>query len=197
MKVGYARVSNKDPAASIQIDALKQAGCPHIFSDKVDSTGKDSPGLETALKHMDKGDTLVVYRLERLGRSLANLLSTVNRLGKLGFGFQSLQDSIDTTSGGQFIYQIFATLSEFERAIIRERTKVGLEAARAMGRMGGRPKGLSEKAQNTAAIAEKLYQEQDQTVMEICKQLSISKPTFYNYLRHRGVTVGAPREKTS
>ena len=89
MKVGYARVSNKDPAASIQIDALKQAGCLHIFTDKIDSTGKDSPGLETALKHMDKGDTLVVYRLERLGRSLANLVSTVNRLGKPDLGFRA------------------------------------------------------------------------------------------------------------
>ena len=189
MKVGYARASNKDPEASIQIDALKQAGCQHIFTDKIDSPGKDLPGLETALKHMEMGDTLVVYRLERLG--------TVNRLGKLGFGFQSLRDSIDTTSGGQFIYQIFATLSEFERDVIRERTKVGLAAARARGRMGGCPKGLSKKAQNTAVMAEKLYQEKELTVMEICKQLSISKPTFYNYLRHQGVTIGAPREKTS
>ena len=197
MKVGYARASNKDPEASIQIDALKQAGCQHIFTDKIDSPGKDLPGLETALKHMEMGDTLVVYRLERLGRSLANLVGTVNRLGKLGFGFQSLRDSIDTTSGGQFIYQIFATLSEFERDVIRERTKVGLAAARARGRMGGCPKGLSKKAQNTAVMAEKLYQEKELTVMEICKQLSISKPTFYNYLRHQGVTIGAPREKTS
>jgi DNA invertase Pin-like site-specific DNA recombinase len=193
MKVGYARVTNTDLNASVQLNALKQAGCKHIFTDKIDGTGKDFPGLETALSYMQEGDTLVVYQLERLGRSLTNLVAIVNQLGARGLEFQSLQESIDTTLTGEghSVFKIFTILARFEKSIIRERTKAGLSAARARGRKGGRPKGLSETAQRTAMLAEELYLARDLSIREICNELSISKATLYNYLRHRGVKTGA------
>ena len=191
MKVGYARITNTDLNASIQLDALKQAGCQHIFTDNINGAGKDFPGLEAALSYMHEGDTLVVYQLERLGRSLTNLVAIVNRLEEREFGFQSLQEAVDTTSTeGRSVFHIFTILAKFEKNIIRERTKVGLTAARARGRKGGRPKGLSETAQRTAILAEGLYLARDLTVREICKELSISKGTLYNYLRYRGVKTG-------
>ena len=156
---------------------------------------KEYPGLKAALNYMQESDTVVVWRLGHIGHSLTDLVATINRLETLGFGFQSLQDSIDTTtSKGQFIYQIFAALGEFERNLIRERTRYGLAAARAMGRKGGRPKGLSKKAQHTAVTAERLYQEGNLTVKEICEYLSISRTTFYRYLRHREVAIGSSRK---
>ena len=197
MKVGYVRIAGTNTDISRQIDALKQAGCKHIFTDRVGRLQKEYPGLTAALNYMQETDTLVVWRLGHLGHSLTDLVGIINRLETLGFGFQSLQDSIDTTtSKGQFIYQIFAALGEFERNLIRERTMYGLVTARAMGRKGGRPKGLSKKAQHTAATAERLYQEGNLTVKEICEYLSISRTTFYRYLRHREVAIGAPREST-
>jgi len=191
MKVGYARVANNDPDGSIQIDALKQADCQQIFTDSVDSTRKDFPGLEAALSHMQKGDTLVVYRLERLGRSLTNLIAGVNQLGEQGYELQSLQEGIDTTSTeDRSLFHVITILAKFGKYIIRERTKVGLAAARARGRKGGRPKGLSETAQRTAILAEELYLARDLSIREICEELSISKGTLYNYLRYRDVKTG-------
>ena len=191
MKVGYARVANNDPDGSIQIDALKQADCQQIFTDSVDSTRKDFPGLEAALSYMQKGDTLVVYRLERLGRSLTNLIAGVNQLGEQGYELQSLQEGIDTTSTeDRSLFHVITILAKFGKNIIRERTKVGLAAARARGRKGGRPKGLSETAQRTAILAEELYLARDLSIREICEELSISKGTLYNYLRYRGVKTG-------
>jgi DNA invertase Pin-like site-specific DNA recombinase len=191
MKVGYACVMNNDPTVSIQLDALKQAGCQHVFTDKIKGIGNVLPGLEEALRHMHKGDALVVCRLEYLGKSLANLVAIVNRLGERGLGFQSLEESIDTTSSeGQFVFHVFAILAKYEKNIIRERTKVGLTAARARGRKGGRPKGLSEAAQRTAILAEELYLSRDLSTSEICMELSISRGTLYNYLRYRGIQMG-------
>jgi DNA invertase Pin-like site-specific DNA recombinase len=191
MKVGYARSTNTDLDAKIQLNALKDAGSKHIFIDKGIGAGKDFPGLETALSYMQEGDILVVHRLERLGRSLTNLVAIVNQLEARGLGFQSLQERIDTTSAeGQSVFEIFTILAKFEKTIIRERTKVGLSAARARGRKGGRPKGLSEAAQRTAMLAEELYLARDLSIREICKELSISKATLYNYLRYRGVKTG-------
>jgi DNA invertase Pin-like site-specific DNA recombinase len=126
---------------------------------------------------------------------LKDLVGLVNEIQERGAGLNSLNDHIDTTTPhGKFTFHLFAALAEFERDIIRERTNAGLAAARARGRKGGRPKGLSKKAQHTAIIAEKLYQERELTVKEICEQLSISKMTLYNYLRHRGVEIGAARK---
>lgn len=192
MKIGYARVSTQEQNLSLQLDALQAAGCDTIYREKVTSAKKERPELQKLMGQLRVGDVVVVWKLDRLGRSLQDLVSLVNEMQGKGAEFQSLNDHIDTTTPqGKFTFHLFAALAEFERGIIRERTKAGLAAARARGRKGGRPKGLSKEAQHTAMIAETLYQDGDLTVKQICRQLSISRGTFYNYLRHRGVDVGA------
>jgi len=191
MKIGYARVSTQDQELGLQLDALEQAGCEKIYQEKVSGAGKARPQLEALLEHLRKGDVVVVWKLDRLARSLKDLVSLVNQIQEKGASFQSVNDQIDTTSAhGKFTFHIFASLAEFERDIIRERTKAGLAAARARGRVGGRPKGLSKKAQHKAILAERLYLEGELSISEICEQLSISKGTLYNYLHHQGVEVG-------
>ena len=191
MKVGYALVSNFDNDRSIQINALQQAGCKQIITDQIDGVGKEYPGLETALNLMREGDILVVWRLALLGRSLKQIVDFVNQLRQKRLGIQSLQESLDTsTNDGHLILQIFAILAETERELVRERTRKGLQTARARGRKGGRPKGLSEQATRIAKIAESLYLAREMTISEICVELSISKPTLYSYLRYRGVKIG-------
>lgn len=192
MKIGYARISTRDQDLSLQIDALKKSGCRRIFQEKMTGSTKDRPELQKMIEQLRKGDTIVIWKLDRLGRSLKDLVQLVNEIQTKGAGLQSLGDHLDTvTPQGKLTFHLFAALAEFERDIIRERTNAGLAAARARGRKGGRPKGLSKKAQHTAIIAEKLYLERELTVKEICEQLSISKMTLYNYLRHRGVEIGA------
>jgi DNA invertase Pin-like site-specific DNA recombinase len=143
------------------------------------------------LDQLRADDVIVIWKLDRLARSLRDLVDLVNTIQQAGASLRSLNDQIDTTtSHGKFTFHLFAALAEFERDIIRERTNAGLQAARARGRVGGRPKGLSRKAQHTAMIAERLYREQKLTTKEICEQLSISKGTLYNYLRHQGITFG-------
>jgi DNA invertase Pin-like site-specific DNA recombinase len=144
MLIGYARVSTEDQNLDLQRDALKQAGCEQIYTDRVSGTKAERKGLTEALSHLRSGDTLVVWRLDRLGRSLRHLIDTVTDLQEREIGFKSLQESIDTTtSGGKLVFHIFGALAEFEREIIRERTKAGLTAARARGKSGGRPKALT------------------------------------------------------
>ena len=139
MRIGYARVSTEEQNTSLQIDALKNAGCKQLFEEKVSGKSKDRPELEVCLKVLREGDTLVVLRLDRLGRSLDHLVQTIRNLESRNIGFLSLTESIDTTNaGGKLIFHIFAALAEFERNIISERTKAGLKAARARGRKGGR-----------------------------------------------------------
>jgi DNA invertase Pin-like site-specific DNA recombinase len=192
MNVGYARVSTQDQDLSLQLDALNDAGCNKIYKEKITGSKKERPQLQKMLGQLRKGDVVVIWKLDRLARSLKDLVGLVNEIQERGGALHSLNDQIDTTTPhGKFTFHIFAALAEFELDIIRERTKAGLAAARARGRIGGRPKGLSKKAQHTAIIAEKLYQERELTVKEICEQLSISKGTLYNYLRHRGVNIGA------
>src|SRR5215208_6774592 len=146
MQIGYARVSTDDQNLDLQRDALEKAGCERIFTDRVTGTKAERKGLTEALSHLRSGDTLIVWRLDRLGRSLRHLIDTVTDLQERGIGFKSLQESIDTTtSGGKLVFHIFGALAEFEREIIRERTNAGLTAARARGRSGGRPKALSDK----------------------------------------------------
>ncbi len=194
MKIGYARVSTQEQNLSLQLDALQTAGCTTIHHEKVTSTKKERPELQKLMGQLRAGGVVVVWKLDRLGRSLQDLVSLVNEMQGKGAEFQSLNDHIDTTTPqGKFTFQLFAALAEFERDIIRERTKAGLVAARARGRKGGRPKGLSKEARHTAMIAERLYQDEELTVKQICRQLSISRGTFYNYLRHRGVDVGSSR----
>lgn len=190
MKIGYARVSTQEQELALQLDALTEAGCEKIYQEKISGAAKQRPQLEAMLDQLRTGDVVVVWKLDRLARSLRDLVALVNQIQDQGASFRSINDQIDTTSAhGKFTFHIFASLAEFERDIIRERTKAGLEAARARGRKGGRPTGLSKKAQHTAMLAERLYLEQELSISEICDQLSISKGTLYNYLRHQGVAI--------
>ena len=183
MLIGYARVSTLEQDVTLQTDALQQAGCERIFQDKISGAKADRPGLQEALNYARSGDSIVVWRLDRVGRSLKHLIETVGQLEEQGIGFRSLQESIDTTtSGGRLIFHIFGALAEFERNLIRERTIAGLEAARARGRLGGRPKKLDAKK---TELAYQLYDEKKYAVKEICHMLGISKPTLYAYLARR------------
>jgi DNA invertase Pin-like site-specific DNA recombinase len=182
MLIGYARVSTDDQNLDLQRDALEKAGCEQICTDRVSGTKVRRPGLEQALSHLRSGDTLVVWRLDRLGRSLRHLIDTITELQEKGIGFKSLTESIDTTtSGGRLVFNIFASLAEFEREIIRERTQAGLQAARARGRKGGRRAALTEKQ---VQIAWQLYDAKT-PVQEICQTLGISRATFYRYVKFR------------
>ncbi len=150
MLIGYARVSTHEQNLNPQTDALKQAGCERIFKDQISGARKERPGLQDALDFAREGDTLLVWRLDRLGRSLKNLINIIAGLEKRGIGLRSLQESIDTTtSGGRLIFHVFGALAEFERNLIRERTRAGLAAARACGRKGGRPRKLSKNVVNS------------------------------------------------
>src|SRR4051794_18165227 len=181
MLIGYARVSTQDQTLNLQQDALKGAGCDPIFTDAASGASAERPGLEDALSHLRTGDTLVVWRLDRLGRSLQHLIQTVTALDSRGIGFRSVTENIDTTtSGGKLVFHIFGALAEFERDIIRERTQAGLQAARARGRLGGRPK--RQPSSRKVAMAKALYADKTYSVQEICKTLGISRATLYRYL---------------
>jgi DNA invertase Pin-like site-specific DNA recombinase len=181
MLIGYARVSTDDQNLDLQRDALKQANCEQIYTDRVSSTKAERKGLTEALSHLRSGDTLVVWRLDRLGRSLRHLIDTVTELQERGIGFKSLQESIDTTtSGGKLVFHIFGALAEFEREIIRERTKAGLTAARSRGKSGGRPKALSDKQ---VQMLNNLAADRSNSIEEICKTLGISRMTYYRYVK--------------
>jgi DNA invertase Pin-like site-specific DNA recombinase len=170
----------------MQKDALKNAGCVEIFHDIASGAKAARPGLNNALSHLRAGDMLVVWKLDRLGRSLAHLIQTVKELNERNVGFKSLQENIDTTtSGGQLIFHIFGALAEFERELIRERTKAGLKAARIRGRLGGRPPVLS---QHDVKKLKKHYAKGELSVKEICKLFNITKPTLYRYLNRETVT---------
>jgi len=194
MIIGYARVSSKDQNLQLQIDALNEQGCEQIFKEKMTGSIKERPKLIELLYQLRKGDVVVVWKLDRLGRSIKDLISLVNEIQEKGAEIKSIKDNIDTnTASGKLTFHLFAALSEFERDIIRERTFAGLKAARARGKVGGRKKGLSQKAEQTAIIASQLYIEEVLSIREICEQLSISKPTLYRYLRHRNVPINGEK----
>src|SRR3954469_16767547 len=155
MLIGYARISTLDQTLALQQDALTAAGCEQVYTDTVSGSVTERPGLTQALSHLRAGDTLVVWRLDRLWRSLAHLIETIRELEGRGVYFKSLQEQLDTgTSGGKLVFHVFGALAEFERDLIRERTKAGLAAARARGRVGGRPRKLSPKqVQHLRALA--------------------------------------------
>lgn len=191
MKIGYARVSTKDQKLSLQEDALRKEGCELFFEEKVSGAKSDRPELRRMIDQLRKGDIVIIWKLDRLGRSLRDLVNLVTEIQDKGAGLKSLNDSIDTTTPqGKLTFHLFAALAEFERDIISERTKAGLESARARGRKGGRPKGLSEQAKNKAIIAETLYREGNFSVKQICQHLDIARSTFYKLLKHRGVQTG-------
>src|SRR4051794_38726481 len=169
MLIGYARVSTGDQTLDLQTDALNAAGCDRVFTDILSGVKAERPGLAEAIDYVRAGDTLVVWRLDRLGRSLPHLIETVTQLETKGIGFRSLTEQIDTTTpGGKLIFHIFGSLAEFERDLIRERTHAGLASARARGRVGGRPKKLTEKQ---LALAKHLYADKQTDVATICTTL--------------------------
>jgi DNA invertase Pin-like site-specific DNA recombinase len=182
MLIGYARVSTGEQTLDLQLDALAKAECGKVFTETAGGALVERESLKEALAYARPGDTLVVWRLDRLGRSLKHLIETVTSLAERGIGFKSLSEQIDTTtSGGKLVFHVFGALAEFERDLIRERTQAGLSAARARGRVGGRPKALPDPKK--VAMAQRLYEDPATSVDEICRTLRISRATLYRYVK--------------
>lgn len=183
MNIGYARVSTQDQNLDLQIDALTKAGCDKIYEEKASGSKAERLELQDMLKHLRRGDNLVIWKLDRLGRNLKHLIELVGELDKKGVGLISLQEKIDTTTAnGKLVFHIFCSLAEFEREIIRERTNAGLAAARARGRVGGRKKALKEE---DVKALRALSQDKTLSISQICSRLGISKATYYNYLKQQ------------
>lgn len=180
MLVGYARVSTGEQKLDLQLDALKQAGCEEVFTDQISGAKAERPGLEKALAYLRAGDTLVVWRLDRFGRSLKDLVNRIEELNGRGIGFRSLHESIDTTTPpGKLVFHIFGALAEFERELIRERTMAGIRSARARGRMGGRPRAMDDQK---VKLASRLMKDPEMSVEEICGAVGVSSATLYRYV---------------
>jgi DNA invertase Pin-like site-specific DNA recombinase len=180
MNIGYARIFTNEQTLSIQLDALRRAGCDRCFQDIMSGAKDDRVGLEAALQCLHPGDTLMVWKLDRLGRSLKHLIEVVTHLHLHDIGFVSLTEQWDTTTpDGNLIFRIFGALAEFERNVIRERTMTGLAVARARGRKGGRPAGVPAQK---VAMAHSLYADPSHSITEICQILQISRATLYRYL---------------
>src|SRR5919199_4696058 len=178
MLVGYARVSTHDQTLDLQKDALQKLGCEQLFTDTASGSSTERPGLNAALKFLRSGDVLVVWRLDRLGRSLQHLIQTIAQLQQQAIGFKSLTENIDTTTpGGKLVFHVFGALAEFERDLIRERTQAGLAAARARGKRGGRPKALDSPQK--IAMVQRMYKDKNNKIDEICKTLRISRSTLF------------------
>ncbi len=183
MLIGYTRVSTHDQTVNLQQDALEKAGCAKIFTDTITGSTFERKGLDEALAYVREGDTFVVWRLDRLGRSLRDLIDTVTRLNNRQIEFRSLTENIDTTTpGGKLIFHIFGALAEFERDLIRERTQAGLAAARARGRRGGRPKATSLNTPAKVAMVRTLFNDKTNAIEDICKTLGVSRATLYRYV---------------
>ncbi len=193
MDFGYARVSTTEQNLDLQIDAFLKEGIDvkNIYADKAPSAREDRKSLSKLLKYVREGDTIVVWKLDRLARSLIHFTSFINQLNEMGVKFRSITepflDTTDKSSHSQFIVNIFAALAQLERDIIIERTKAGLASARARGKVFGAPKGISKKNQQKAVLCEEYFREGKLTVSEICERLDISRATYYKYLRHRGL----------
>jgi DNA invertase Pin-like site-specific DNA recombinase len=180
MLIGYARISTHDQSLDLQRDALKAVGCEKIIVDIASGSRHDRLGIEQLRESIRKGDVVTVWRLDRLGRSLKQLIALIEELESLGVGFKSITESIDTTSpGGKLFFHLVGALAEFERSIIVERTKAGLEAARARGKLGGRPKKLTPPQQE---LVRELYRAKKHSLKEICDMFGISKTTLYAYV---------------
>lgn len=185
--VGYARVSTDDQDTTLQVKPLKKAGCVRVFEETASGAKDDRPELQKCLDHLDAGDVLVVWRLDRLGRNLKHLIRVVDDLKKKEIGFKSIQEGFDTTtSGGRLVFQIFGALAEFERNLISERTHAGLAVARSRGRQGGRKEKLTDKQVKTMLA---MYTSKDHSVAAICETFKVSRPTMHRYLRVNGVTI--------
>lgn len=184
MKIGYARVSTTDQNLDLQSNALTEYGCTTIYKEKISGKNTDRPELKKLLESLRKGDQVIVWKLDRLGRSLRDLVDLVAMFNEKGVNFISLHDHIDTTTAtGRFTFNIFASLAEFEREIIRERTKAGLVAAKARGKKGGRPSGLSLEKLQLAMTALDLHDTGKYSILEISKRLQIPIATCYRYIK--------------
>lgn len=187
--VGYARVSTSEQNPALQLDALTAAGAARIFTDTASGALDKRPQLDALLDYLRPGDVLVVWRLDRLGRSVRHLTETVNTLAERGVGFRSLTEGIDTTTpAGKLIFHVFAALAEFEREIIRERTVAGLSSARARGRTGGRP---SKMTPDKLATARTLYDAKAHTVQQIADIVGVSRACVYRHLEPKQATTGS------
>ncbi len=185
--IGYARVSTSDQNINTQLDFLTKIGCDQIFQEKISATSKERNALQSALNILSKDDVLIVLKLDRLGRSVKDLINIIETINKKGAHLKT-SDGIDTSCAhGLFIFHIFSAFAEMELSLIRERTKLGLMAARQQGRIGGRPKGVSVKNMEMIKLASQMYQDQKKSVHSICEVLMISKPTLYKYLKISGV----------
>lgn len=180
-RVGYARVSTADQDLAPQLDILHAKGCDPIYSEHASGKAADRPELANAMKALRAGDTLVVWRLDRLGRSLPDLIATINKLAQRAIAFESVTEAIDTTTAaGKLVFNIFASLAEFERHLISERTRAGLAAGRARGRMGGRPPALNSRQLREARL---LLTDPNATVTEVAERYEVSRTTLYKGLR--------------
>lgn len=180
MIIGYARVSTLDQNSELQIDALQLAGCEKLFIEHKTGSNRDRPELNRCLDTLREGDQFIVWRLDRLGRSLKDLIDLVNEFESKAVSFQSLTESINTaTPAGKLIFHVFGALAEFERSLIQERTKAGLEAARARGRKGGRPKKLDD---HKIKKARAMLNDPEITLSEVAKHFSVSRGTLYTAL---------------
>lgn len=188
MLIGYARVSTQDQTLHLQQDALEKIGCAKIFTDTASGAAAERRGLEGALQFVRESDALVVWRLDRLGRSLKHLIDVTYLLQQRKVGFRSITENTDTTiSGGKLIFHVFGALAEFERDLIRERMQAGLQADRARGRIGGRPRISSLDTPGKVSIAQSLYDDKQNTIADICKTLNISRATLYRYVHVRKI----------
>lgn len=189
MKIGYARVSTKDQNLNLQIEALTREGCELIYSEK-QSSSKERLEFEKLRESVRMGDIIIVWKLDRLGRSLKDLVNIIDEFKSKGVEFRSIVDNFDTTSpNGRLFFSIVAALAEYEKELIKERTRAGLESARLRGRIGGRRPGLSQEAKNKAAAAKHLYLDEKLPIEEILNSLNISRATLYRYLRFVGVEI--------
>lgn len=181
MLIGYSRVSTNDQSLNSQLDKLKQYGCKKIYTDIISGSKSNRSELNNMLEYVREGDTIVVYRLDRLGRNLKDLINLINIFQDKKVGFRSITENIDTTTPtGKLMFHIAGAFAEFERNIIRERTKAGLESARARGKKGGRPKKITEEK---IRISKMLYQNKELNINTIVKQLGVCKATFYKMIK--------------
>lgn len=193
MKIGYARVSTQDQSLEAQVEALKKAGCEKVYQEKISGTKKNRPELKKMMEHLRPGDTVMVYKLDRLGRSTIDLIKIVSNWQENDINFLSISDKItfDESPIGKVLFTLMAAFAQLERDLISERTKIALAHARKKGRVGGRKKGLTESAKIKAAAAAALYKKDQTPVTQLAKQLGISVTTFYSYLRHEGVQLNS------
>jgi len=184
MKFGYARVSTKDQNLNLQIEALEKAGCEKIFNEKISGSTKNRPELDKMIAHLRKDDVLFIWRLDRLGRSLKNIIDLVLSLSEKGVVIKGISDGVDTsTSSGRLFLNIMASLAEYERELIKERTNAGLQSARARGRTGGRPKGYTKETISKLLIMRSVYKDKSKTPEEVYKPLGLTRATFYRYAK--------------